>query len=288
MEEVSYATRTDVGKKRQHNEDCYGVNETLGLYVIADGMGGHASGEVASKIAVAVIEEKVTQGLTLAAAIEQAHLAILEGVKNGEGKKGMGTTIVAVQLHENEYTLAWVGDSRAYIWDGELQQISQDHSYVQKLLDSGAITQEEAITHPNRNIITQSLGAGAPQITVDHVHGQFSPPQKILLCSDGLTDEVLDGEIAVILEQGGDDQTIVNNLIRSALDHGGKDNVTVLLVSAPDTTIGTETERTESASPMQKTGEPQPHDANEKSFAWFALGIGIIFLIIVFSIILGD
>ena len=155
MEEVSYAARTDVGKKRQHNEDCYGVNETLGLYVIADGMGGHASGEVASKIAVAVIEEKVTQGLTLVDAIEQAHLAILEGVENGEGKKGMGTTIVAVQLHENEYTLAWVGDSRAYLWDGVISQLTKDHSMVQMLIDSGQITEAEARVHPGKNIISK-------------------------------------------------------------------------------------------------------------------------------------
>ena len=208
--------------------------------------------------------------------------------ERGIGARGIGSTVIALQVNSSGYEIAWVGDSRAYIWDGELKQISRDHSYVQKLLDSGAITEEEAITHPNRNIITQSLGADVPQVNVDHVRGQFTPPQKILLCSDGLTDEVLDGEIAVILEQGGDDQSIVNNLISSALMHGGKDNVTVLLVSAPDAITGAETEKVESASSIQKMGESLPHDVDKKLFLWSALAIGIIFLVIVFSIVAGD
>ncbi len=237
MEEVSYAARTDVGKKRQHNEDCYGVNETLGLYVIADGMGGHASGEVASKIAVSVVEEKVTQGLTLVDAIEQAHLAILEGVENGEGKKGMGTTIVAVQLHENEYALAWVGDSRAYLWDGNISQLTKDHSMVQMLIDSGQITEAEARVHPGKNIIFQNLGS--EQTEVFHVsveQGVLYSGQKIVLCSDGLSDEVDDDEMNEIINAchkvADNDGCIVDELVNAALKNGGSDNISVMVVSA--------------------------------------------------------
>ena len=127
MHAANYAARTDVGKIREHNEDSYCVNQDLGLYVVADGMGGHASGEVASEIAVIAIEQQIKQGNSLAEALEIAHLAIVKGVETGAGRPGMGTTVVAVQLQGNAYTLAWVGDSRAYLWDGKLSQISKDH-----------------------------------------------------------------------------------------------------------------------------------------------------------------
>ena len=152
---VNYAARTDVGRIREHNEDSYCANEKLGLYVIADGMGGHASGEVASDIAVTVIEQQIEQGNSLLEAIELAHLAIVKGVKTGAGKAGMGTTVVAVLLQGDAYTLAWVGDSRAYLWHDGLSQLSKDHSLVQMLLDTKQITEAEARVHPRKNIIYQ-------------------------------------------------------------------------------------------------------------------------------------
>ncbi len=288
MTALYYGHGTDIGNKSDHNEDCYFADPETGLWLIADGMGGHEAGEVASAIVSETISQAVRDSSSLVEAIQKSHTAVLSASERGIGAKGMGSTVIALKVIPSGYEIAWVGDSRAYLWDGELKQISRDHSYVQKLLDNGTITEEEAITHPNRNIITQSLGADVPQVNVDHVRGQFTPPQKILLCSDGLTDEVLDGEIAVILEQGGDDQTIVNNLISSALMHGGKDNVTVLLVSAPETIAGAETEETESASSVQETDEPQSYDIDKKLFLWSALAIGIIFLVVVFSIIAGD
>ena len=288
MTVLYYGFGTDIGHKSEHNEDCYFADPEAGLWLIADGMGGHEAGEVASAIVSETISQAVSENCSLVEAIQKSHSAVISASEHGTGARGMGSTVVALQVNLSDYEIAWVGDSRAYMWDGELNQISQDHSYVQKLLNSGAITREEAITHPNRNIITRSLGADAPQVNVDHVRGQFTRPQKILLCSDGLTDEVRDEEIAFILEQGGDDQTIVNSLISSALMHGGKDNVTVLLVSAPDTMAGTEAEEVESASSIQKMDESLSDDTNKKSFFWFALGVGIIFLIMVLSIYLGD
>ena len=293
MTVLNYGYGTDIGYKSEHNEDCYFADPETGLWLIADGMGGHEAGEVASAIVSETISQAVSEkSSSLIEAIQESHTAVLSASERGIGARGMGSTVIALQVNPSGYEVAWVGDSRAYLWDGELKQISRDHSYVQKLLDSGAITEEEAITHPNRNIITQSLGADVPQVNVDQVRGQFAPPQKILLCSDGLTDEVLDGEIAVILEQGGDDQTIVNNLISSALMHGGKDNVTVLLVSAVDTMAkkitDVETEEIESTSLNQKTDVSLSHHIDKKLFLWSALGVGTILLIIFFSIIAGD
>lgn len=242
MQIVSYAARTDVGKLRQHNEDCYRVNEDLGLYVIADGMGGHASGEVASAIAVNTIEQQLAQGNSLPEAIEQAHLAIIKGVETGAGKPGMGTTVVAVQMHENDYNLAWVGDSRAYLWDGSLSQISKDHSLVQMLLDSGQINAAQARTHPRKHVIYQNLGSeetGNLQISLKQ--GTLYKKQKLVLCSDGLSDEVADEEINLIISQansqGQSDEETVDKLVAAALNNGGSDNVSVLVISASEAAL---------------------------------------------------
>lgn len=233
MQAVNYAVRTDVGRIREHNEDDYCVNQDLGLYVVADGMGGHASGEVASAIAVAAIEHQIQQGNSLPEAIKIAHLAILKGVETGAGRSGMGTTVVAVQLQDSAYTLAWLGDSRAYLWAGKLLQISKDHSLVQMLLDSGQITQAEARVHPRKNIIYQNLGAvNAEKLRVSVEQGVLYKNQKIILCSDGLSDEVDDEQMSEIIAQSNDDDLIVEKLVEAAINNGGKDNVSVIVVSA--------------------------------------------------------
>jgi PPM family protein phosphatase len=229
----NYAARTDVGKIREHNEDCYCVNTDLGLFMVADGMGGHASGEVASQIAVSTIEQQVMQGSSLVEAVEQAHIAILKGVETGLGKSGMGTTVVAVQMHDNKYTLAWVGDSRAYLWDEGISRLSKDHSMVQMLIDSGQITQAEARTHPRKNIIYQNLGAA--EVTLPDVsikQGVLYNNQMIVLCSDGLSDEVDDEQISDIVGLAvGVDET-AEKLVDAAIDNGGTDNVSVIVIAA--------------------------------------------------------
>lgn len=235
---VKYAVRTDVGKTREHNEDSYCVNTELGLFVVADGMGGHASGEVASDIAVNMIEQQIKQGNSLVEAIENAHLAILKGVRSGLGKRGMGTTVVAVQLRGDAYTLAWVGDSRAYLWDEGLSQISKDHSMVQMLIDTGQITKAEARTHPRKNIIYQNLGSAeveAPQVSVKQ--GVLYKGQAIVLCSDGLSDEVEDERISEIVGQADSEEQAAENLVNAAIDNGGNDNVSVIIIAAPDDAV---------------------------------------------------
>jgi PPM family protein phosphatase len=230
--------QSDVGRMRRHNEDSFIVRDDLGLWVVADGMGGAAAGEVASAIAVEVIARQIEGGAELDAAIAEANRSILEAAASGRGRAGMGCTVVAARLDGRDYTVAWVGDARAYLWGDGLRQLSHDHSRIQELLDAGLISPAEARLHPQRSVITRVLGgpdgtaAGAEQ-----VRGRLAPGQGLLLCSDGLTSEVGDDEIARVLSgnmaANGRGQAAVDQLISLALDHGGADNVTVLLIGVP-------------------------------------------------------
>lgn len=234
--QLTFGVATDVGKVRDNNEDCYLARPDLGLWLIADGMGGHDAGEVAAGIVRDFICNAVAHGKPLKAAIAQAHHAVKDAASKNIGSPGMGTTVIALRMHGIQYEVAWVGDSRAYMWsDGKLSQLSTDHSYVQSLVDSGAITREEMATHAQRNVITQSLGVSTlDDVVVDCVSGTLQPGAKILLCSDGLTDFVDDHEIAHILARSYEtNQAQVDKLIAKALGNGGGDNVTVELISAP-------------------------------------------------------
>lgn len=222
---------TDVGKVRLHNEDCFGDFPALGLWIVCDGMGGHDAGEVASAIAIEVVEACVQQGRELKDAILQAHQAVLEAPLLQRGRPGMGTTIVALHLQNAEYTICWVGDSRAYLWGRELKRLTRDHSYVQSLIDAGVISEDEARRHPQRNVITQALGAGSvEEMQIGLIRGRFAQGESILLCSDGLTGELDDEEISAIMSNNGNLQDKAHVLLQTALSKGGADNITVLLI----------------------------------------------------------
>jgi len=238
---------THTGNVRSGNEDCHSVDDNQGLWVVADGMGGHEAGEIASAIVVETIQQQIKNGENLSSAIQNSHKAVLDGASQGKGALGMGSTVVALQhTFKNNYKIAWVGDSRAYLWkqtspdEGELQQLSVDHSYVQALLQSGAITEDELATHPDKNIITQCLGSQElSEVKVDTLDRQWNDNETILLCSDGLTDEVDDVSIAHILNKAEDREAALNDLINTALENGGKDNVTVILIEAPKSNAST-------------------------------------------------
>lgn len=233
--------QTHVGMVRSGNEDCFFSDDALGLWLVADGMGGHEAGEVASAIVAETIASTVREGVDLAKAIQFSHQAVLDGGMHGQGARGMGSTVVGLQqLDNNFWQVAWVGDSRAYLWtktsdhEGELQQISRDHSYVQALLDAGAITESEADNHPDKNVITQCLGSlEIPSVRVDVVSQEWKSNQKIILCSDGLSDEVSDAQIAKILNENPDSNIAVQSLVDAALANGGRDNVTVVIIDPP-------------------------------------------------------
>lgn len=235
-----FGASTDVGVVRKLNEDTFLANSETGLWLVADGMGGHQSGDVASAITRDTVDERVASGDGLKHAIQLAHRNILDEAATREDSSGMGSTVVAVALDGIDYEVAWVGDSRAYLWDGQLMQITQDHSYVRDLVESGAITPEEAKTHPGRHLLVRCLGAeddGKP-LQVESRRGRFTSGQELLLCSDGLTGELEDEEISTILAEALPVQERVDKLVQAAVDHGGRDNVTVILVAAPESAPG--------------------------------------------------
>ncbi|WP_444997282.1 Stp1/IreP family PP2C-type Ser/Thr phosphatase [Aliikangiella sp. IMCC44359] len=230
-----YAQATDVGCVRELNEDSLFCNENL--WLVADGMGGHACGEVASGIATETIAREFMRTGDLVVAIERAHHNILDASKSKASQQGMGTTVVALTGDSEKYFVAWVGDSRAYLWDharSRLAQISEDHSLIVRLVKSGLISAEEAQKHPQRHMITQCLGSvEIEQVNVDSYQDNWQANQQILLCSDGLTDELSDSDIAQILKNNTSKQTKLERLVEAAKKAGGKDNISVVLVDSP-------------------------------------------------------
>ena len=234
---------THTGNVRTNNEDAVACHPELGLWVVADGMGGHAAGEVASAIAINTIAQQVRQGQDLTDAIQHAHQTILSSSNRGRGARGMGTTVVALHSTGTRYRIAWVGDSRAYLWtktgehSGSLEQLTTDHSYVQMLVKAGTISQQEAATHREKNVITQCLGSlEAEHIDVDIIEREWQPQQCVLLCSDGLTDELSNEQISSILAAHKDPENAARALLEAALAQVSRDNITLVLIGQQETT----------------------------------------------------
>lgn len=225
--------KTHPGAVREQNEDAFYSNGEAGLAAVVDGMGGYAAGEVASGIIVTSLDELTPSSGGLVAALIECHNRILQHAKAHPESKGMGAAVVVAKLEPTQLSVCWAGDSRAYLFSREagLSRVSRDHSYVQWLFSQGKITEAEARNHPKRNLVTQCLGLSAPQPEVNTV--AWKPGQILLLCSDGLTEELDDSRIENILNQSlsADDSSAlaVEELIAAALAAGGKDNVTVLI-----------------------------------------------------------
>ena len=233
--EPSAACLSDVGRSRGHNEDSFGENPKLGLWIVADGVGGHAAGEVASDLAVSHIMRLVGEGIPVSEAVSATHDIIRRAPSEGIGAAGMASTVVVAQLTGSSYRVFWVGDSRAYVHGSEgLQLITVDHSYVQELLDSGVITPEEAEVHPERNVVTQCLGwDGHSSVEVSEVAGELYHGEVLLLCTDGLTGEVADADIAAVLREETPMAERAQRLVDKGNANGGSDNITVALIPAP-------------------------------------------------------
>jgi len=231
-----FGAGTHVGNLRDNNEDSYVCDDSHNLWIVADGMGGHAAGEVASASTTFTVASQIRDGHGVNQAIELAHRRIKEFADTEGMGSNMGTTIVLLLSQGSIYNVYWVGDSRAYLFDEGLKQITVDHSLVQSLIDQGELTAEEAEFDPRKNAVTRALGVQElDTVRADSISEKWRPGQKILLCSDGLTDCVSDGEITEILGNDGSDQDKVDELISRALEQGGKDNITIVLVSAPAT-----------------------------------------------------
>ena len=228
---ISWGARSDVGLVRGHNEDSFLLRTPL--FVVSDGMGGHAAGEVASSIAVETIGDRApgtADDVLLGAAVEAANLAVIKGAEDGIGKPGMGCTATAVLIEKNRMAVAHVGDSRVYVLHhGTLVRITHDHSYVEELVDCGQITADEARTHPSRSIITRALGSD-PEMYADHFSLEVNDGDRIILCSDGLSSMISDSEIEAVAVSSATPQQAADNLVAAALTAGGADNVTVVVV----------------------------------------------------------
>jgi protein phosphatase len=241
-ETLRWGAATDTGRVREANEDAY-LAEPL-VFAVADGMGGHQAGEVASAMAADVLRERLATGApstdVMEAAVVEANAAIFQTARRNSSQMGMGTTLTALAVvpatdsTPTQLALANVGDSRTYVLaQGRLRRATIDHSYVQELLATGHITEDEARHHPRRNIVTRALGI-EPSVRVDSWLLPLVRGERYILCSDGLVDEIDDDTIAAIARQHDDPQTAADQLVAAALASGGRDNVTVVVVDVLD------------------------------------------------------
>lgn len=238
------ALKTDTGKIRQHNEDDAGIfkgKDEFILAVVADGMGGHLAGDVASKMAVKAIGEKWNQAKTIPSAPSECETWIKEQIhavnsqiyghaQAHEECQGMGTTIVCALFTGKSVTVAHIGDSRCYLLqEDDFIQLTEDHSLVNELVKTGEISKEDAEHHPRKNVLTKALGTDR-SISIDARSFELEPGDKLLLCSDGLTNKVEDRELKEILQNTSAPQEKVNLLVDKANENGGEDNITAVLL----------------------------------------------------------
>ena len=242
--------RTEVGCVRKHNEDNFLLEPELGLFVVADGLGGHAAGEVASQIVVDKVGDFISQtaerdrtwpveyevglsydGNRLKGALLLADQGILDDIRGNPERESMGSTVVACLVQGDRATLVHVGDSRAYLLNSSgIQQVTRDHSWVAEQVANGILTADEARHHPFRNVITQALGNGGDlDVAVQEI--QVKELGRILLCSDGLSGMIQDRAIWEIVEQASDVEAATAKLIDTAMANGGEDNITVVIIA---------------------------------------------------------
>lgn len=233
-QDISFGSRTDIGYVRDHNEDSLIIIPPL--FAVADGMGGHEAGEIASEITVNTLAELAPSHLDaegLTAAVEAANYNVMKAPRQGIGRDGMGTTLTAAMLEGERLLIAQVGDSRAYLLHkGHLQQITRDHSLMADLIGAGQITPEEARVHPNRSVITRAIGSDI-HMRPDIYELNVDAGDRILLCSDGLSSMISNNAIESIMRRQSDAQHCADELVTAALENGGADNVTVVVADVP-------------------------------------------------------
>jgi serine/threonine protein phosphatase PrpC len=243
VDSLKFAAGTDKGLLREINEDsCMiipGCSSSPYAFIIADGMGGHNCGEIASRMAVEYVSEFMRSNGSklgrdnmqqeLRSVVEQANRAVYEKSLESDEYSGMGTTLTIAVIDGETLTAAHVGDSRLYmVRDGEIRQLTEDHSYIGELLRSGSLTREEAEKHPGRNIITRAVGC-SPEILVDVVSQEIMKNDIFILCTDGLTNMICDNEISGIVRENSPEEAC-SRLIEAANRQGGDDNITVIVI----------------------------------------------------------
>ena len=284
---------TDVGQLRDGNEDSFVAVD--GLYFVADGMGGHSAGEVASAIAVKTLADLHTSaegGLAdedqVADAVSTANLAIFMEAIEDPSKAGMGTTLTGLVVTEpfaHRIVVANVGDSRTYLWrHGELRQVTKDHSHVQSLVDRGAITRAEARVHFQRNIVLRAMGIES-HVDVDTFTLDVEDGDRFIMCSDGLVDEAPDEEIEIEIRHSNGVQDLANRLVDLANRNGGRDNITVVVVDFDVVEHVIETPQPEVVEPEvvaeaePVVAEPHDHAPASKPSPWFSVASWSMFVL---------
>jgi len=233
MLRVAYCT--DVGKKRTNNQDALLVSLDLNLFAVADGMGGHLAGEVASQTTVDLLEKyflnlsDTLPQIWVEESIKEANKRVYLKSLEEESYRGMGTTCSMVYFKDDMLHIGHVGDSRIYFINEDIKQVSRDHTLVDNLLKAGEITKAEADTHPKRHVITRAVGTDAT-VDVDYDKYDYNGLNKILICSDGLSEMVKDQEILSIVN-AHDIESAVTELVKQANDNGGTDNISVILIA---------------------------------------------------------
>lgn len=226
-----YGSRTEIGNVREHNEDSLTVLPPL--FAVADGMGGHEAGEIASEITINTLNDLAPQSAdaeALARAVVAANLNVIKAPSQGVGREGMGTTLTAAILEKERLVIAQVGDSRAYLLhNGSLQQLTRDHSLMADMIEAGQLTEAEARVHPNRSVITRAIGSD-PHMQPDLYELNVETGDRLLLCSDGICGMIEDHEIASIMRQAPSAQSCADQLVEAALAAGGFDNATAAVV----------------------------------------------------------
>ncbi len=259
---------TDTGRVRDHNEDAFLVDDQLGLFAVADGMGGHQAGEVASAIALEALRAAVTSGEGIRDAVTSANDAVYEKSTSDDRLRGMGTTLTAGTLAAGDtLLLGHVGDSRAYVLrDHQLDRLTVDHSLVEELIQAGELTEAQAEHDPRRSMITRALGI-EPTVEVDLYPIQLHDGDRVLLCSDGLTGMVGEDEIQQVLTEVRDPAQAAHRLVDEANAAGGIDNITVLIldvVDADSVTAAVPVVTDEQRAPPEEPAEEPADEANEE------------------------
>jgi serine/threonine protein phosphatase PrpC len=246
VEKTSIAGRTDVGCKRSNNEDAFAISQLESglLAIVADGMGGHHGGEVASELAVNCfvneVQRQLAQGevpqYAMTGGGQVAHTAIRQHARSRPELGKMGTTLVSIFLRGHDLHVIHAGDSRCYVYDGKLlQQVTRDHSVVQQMIDGGALQAEDAEKSPFRNLLTNSLAASQELVSLSYQRFPVEKGNRILLCSDGLTNSLSPEQISAIMtNQAASVDRCVEQLIEQSLAHEAQDNVTVIVVQVGD------------------------------------------------------
>lgn len=230
---------TDIGKRRSANQDfVYASDRPVGnlanLLIVADGMGGHNAGDLASRYTVESMVEYIEHSSEkrpiplISSAIHHANELVIEKARSDKGLEGMGTTVVAATEKDGYLYVANVGDSRLYLIDQEIEQITRDHSLVEEMIRVGELQRKDARSHPDRNVITRAIGVRTP-VRIDFFDIKLEEGDKILLCSDGLTNMVEDEEILHIVKKSSSPKEAAQRLITEANKNGGKDNISVVL-----------------------------------------------------------